>query len=88
MHYRSRRDNDSQLLDQYARRMVAVERGVWPGVEGCVGARTTYVQFYFFFSAMNLALVTFAVEKPHWALIPFGLRTTVARSCAPSVKKP
>jgi hypothetical protein len=43
--------------------MGALARGLWQGVDGCVGTRTTYEQFSFFQSAMTLALVTFAVEK-------------------------
>ena len=41
----------------------ALERGLWPGVAGCLSTRTTYGQFCSFFSAMDLALVRFAVEK-------------------------
>ena len=36
--------------------------GLWPGVDGCLSARTTYGQFSFSKSAIKLALVTFAVE--------------------------
>jgi hypothetical protein len=43
--------------------MAAFESGLWPGVDGYPSARTTYGQFYSFFSAMDLALVTFAVGK-------------------------
>ena len=43
--------------------MAALERGLWPGVAGCLSARTTYDQFSLSPSAMDLALVTFAVEK-------------------------
>src|SRR3954452_10851630 len=41
---------------------MAFERCIWPGVDGYVSARTTYDQFLIFFSAIVLALVTFAVE--------------------------
>jgi hypothetical protein len=41
----------------------ALERGLWPGVDGYLSARTTYGQFYSFFSAMDWALVTFTAEK-------------------------
>src|SRR5438105_1472056 len=40
----------------------ALDRGRKPGVEGCLSIRTTYDQFSFSKSAMDLALVTFAVE--------------------------
>jgi hypothetical protein len=43
--------------------MAAVERGLWPGVDGCFSKRTTYDRFSFSKSAINLALVTFAAEK-------------------------
>jgi hypothetical protein len=43
--------------------IAALERGLWPGVDGCLSARTTYDQLWSFFSAIDLALVTFAVEK-------------------------
>src|SRR5947209_6220666 len=43
--------------------MAALERGLWPGVAECIGTRTTYDQSYLKKSAMDLALVTFAVEK-------------------------
>jgi hypothetical protein len=36
--------------------MAAVERGLWPGVDGCVGTRTIYDQFPFSKSAIDLAL--------------------------------
>jgi hypothetical protein len=42
--------------------MAAVERGVQPGVGGCLSTRTTNEQFSFSKGAINLALVTFAVE--------------------------
>jgi len=41
----------------------ALERGLKPGVDGCLSTRTTYDQFSFSNSAVNLALVRFAVEK-------------------------
>ncbi len=41
----------------------ALERGLWPGVVGCLSTRTFYDQFSFSHSAINLALVTFAVER-------------------------
>jgi hypothetical protein len=43
--------------------MAAFERGMKPGVGGCLSTRTTYDQFSFSKSAINLALVTFAVAK-------------------------
>jgi hypothetical protein len=43
--------------------MAAFERGMKPGVDRCFRARTTYDQFPFSGSAINLALVTFAVER-------------------------
>src|SRR4051794_13650886 len=41
----------------------ALERGMQPGVAGYLSTRRTYDQLYFFKSALDLALVTFAVEK-------------------------
>jgi hypothetical protein len=41
----------------------AVDRGLKPGVNGCLSTRTTYDQFSFSNSAIDLGLVTFAVEK-------------------------
>jgi hypothetical protein len=40
----------------------AFDRGLWQGVVGCVDTRTTYDQFSWSPSAMELALMTFAVE--------------------------
>jgi hypothetical protein len=51
------------LLDKDAPLSTALERGLWPGVDGCFSTRTTYDHFYYFFSAMGLAFATFAVEK-------------------------
>ena len=45
------------------RHVGALERGLRPGVDGCLSTRTTYDQFSFSKGAMDLALVTFAVEK-------------------------
>jgi hypothetical protein len=42
--------------------MAAFERGLWPGVAGRVSIRTTYDRPSLKKSAMDLALVTFAVE--------------------------
>jgi hypothetical protein len=43
--------------------MAAVERGLWPGVDGRVETWTNYDQFSLSKSAIDLALATFAVEK-------------------------
>src|SRR4051794_20141725 len=52
----------------------ALERGVWPGVAGCLSVRAAYDQFLFSRSATALALVTFAVEKNRPCVAcPFGI---------------
>jgi hypothetical protein len=43
--------------------MAALERGLWPGVAGCLSTRTIYDQFLLSNSAIDLALVTFTVEN-------------------------
>jgi hypothetical protein len=52
----------------------ALKRGLWPGVDGCLSKRPTYGQCYFLTGAVDLALVTFAVEK-NWPCVacPFGV---------------
>ena len=35
------------LLDQYAPLLRAPDRGLKPGIDGCLNARATYDQFYF-----------------------------------------
>src|ERR1051326_6296083 len=60
--------------------MAALEHGLWPGVDGCGGIRTTYGQFYFFPSALVLALETFAGEKG--LLGPSSLRSLCPRPLA------
>jgi hypothetical protein len=51
------------LLDQYTPLATALERSLWPGVDRSLSKLPPYGQFYFFLGAMDLALVTFAVEK-------------------------
>jgi hypothetical protein len=57
------RGSPAPSVSSICAKMAAFERGLWPGVVGCVGTRTTYEHFSFFHRAITLALVTFAVEK-------------------------
>jgi hypothetical protein len=43
--------------------LAALERTIWPAVEGCLSKRTTYGLSSFFSSAAVCAFATFAVEK-------------------------
>jgi hypothetical protein len=42
---------------------IALDRGLNPGLNGCLRIRTTYEQFYFSNRAIALALIAFDVEK-------------------------
>jgi hypothetical protein len=43
--------------------MAALERGLGPGVDGCLSKRTIYGQYYFLTGAVDCAFATFVLGK-------------------------